>query len=57
VLDAFIIEKIRSENELLDDARQPLQIEISREPERGTESREERNEDTNRGVTIIDYSV
>jgi hypothetical protein len=57
MLDAFIIEKIKRENELRDDARQPLRIEISREPERGAESREERSEDTHRGAIIIDYSV
>ncbi len=57
MLDAFIISKIRQESECLDDARQPLRIEISREPERGTEESQERTETTERGIAIIDFSV
>ena len=56
MLDAFIIEKIQKEAALRDNRREPLHIEIHREPRR--EIRERRQEDTDeRGVAIIDFNV
>jgi len=57
MLDAFIINKIRQDSERLDDAREPLRIEISREPERGTEESQEGTETSERGIAIIDFSI
>jgi len=57
MLDAFIIEKIQREEELRDSAGQPLRIEISREKVRETEGRADNQEETDRGIAIIDFSV
>lgn len=56
MLDAFIIEKIQQERELHDSGRQPLRIEISREPMRESQEHEEK-EPGDRGVANIDFTL
>jgi hypothetical protein len=56
MLDAFIIEKIHQERELRDTVREPLRIEIAREPVRERlEHREEKKSE--RGIAVIDFSI
>ena len=56
MLDAFIIEKIHQERELRDTVREPLRIEIAREPvQEILEHREE--EKSERGIAVIDFSI
>lgn len=63
MLDAFIIERIRREQESRRPARQPMRIEIPREPPPGyrgqPDPRGEDTEDppTDRGVAIIDFTI
>jgi hypothetical protein len=63
MLDAFIIERIRREQESKPPARQPMRIEIPREPPPGyrghPDPRGEDTEDppTDRGVAIIDFTI
>lgn len=63
MLDAFIIERIRREQESKRPARQPMRIEIPREPPpqwRGQpDPRGEDTEDapTDRGIAIIDFTI
>ena len=56
MLDAFIIEKIQQERELHDSVRQPLRIEISREPMCESQEHEEK-ERSDRGVAVIDFTL
>ena len=56
MLDAFIIEKIQQERELVDRSREQLQIEHSRERERAPDS-EPRGDNTERGIAIIDFTI
>jgi len=56
MLDAFIIEKIQQERELHDSVRQPLRIEISREPMQESQDHKEK-EPNDRGVAIIDFTL
>ncbi len=63
MLDAFIIQRIRREQESTLPAREPLRIEVPREPPpqwRGQEDpRGEGTQDppTDRGVAIIDFTI
>ena len=56
MLDAFIIEKIQQERELLDRSREQLQIERSHEHDREPDSAP-RNDNTERGIAIIDFTI
>ncbi len=57
MLDAFIIEKIRREEELVDDKRLPLRIEISQERQREEVAQTETEPQGERGIAIIDFSL
>ena len=57
MLDAFIIEKIRREEELVDDKRLPLRIEISQERQREEAVQTETEQQGERGIAIIDFSL
>ena len=57
MLDAFIIEKIRREEELVDDKRLPLRIEISQERQRDEVAHTETEPQGERGLAIIDFSL
>ena len=63
MLDAFIIQRIRQEQESRRPVRQPLRIEVPQEPRPGyrgqTEPRGEGpgDTDTERGVAIIDFTI
>jgi len=56
MLDAFIIEKIQKERELRESGRDPLHIEIAREPVREVKDRKD-EENKNRGIAIIDFNI
>lgn len=56
MLDAFIIEKIQQERELQESGREPLRIDISREPVRESQVRKD-EEDGERGIAIIDFTI
>ncbi len=58
MLDAYIIEKIKREQEQSRSERQPIQIPTPRYPDRkppGWEDREREDESSDRGVVIIDF--
>jgi len=62
MLDAYIIEQIRKRREQRDPGLRPLQIEVPRHPanERGRQIQEDRRKpenDGDRGVVIIDYTI
>lgn len=59
MLDAFIIDKIRRERESREQSRVPLQIEVPRPHGRAPEDlgRREHEEDQERGVVIIDFTI
>lgn len=59
MLDAFIIDKIRSERESRDTHRVPMQIEVPRPQGRGPDQPERREdeEERERGVVIIDFTI
>lgn len=59
MLDAYIIEKIRKEQEA-DELHPPIRIEvpIDRLPPEDIEREEDEDDDTSdRGITIIDYAI
>jgi len=57
MLDVFIIEKIRREDELVESRQFPLRIEISQERQREDVAPTETEERGDRGIAIIDYSL
>ncbi|MDP7113560.1 MAG: hypothetical protein QGH45_16455 [Myxococcota bacterium] len=58
MLDAYIIQKIKQEREV-ESARPALHIEIPAEPEppRVRDGEREDEDQRDRGVTIVDYSI
>ena len=57
MLDAFIIEKIRREDELAQSKQLPLRIEISQERQREEVAQRETEQQGERGIAIIDFSL
>jgi hypothetical protein len=63
MLDAFIIQRIRREQESTLPARQPLRIEVPREPppqwrgQRDPRAEDTQDPPTDRGVAIIDFTI
>lgn len=63
MLDAFIIQRIRREQESKRPARQPMRIEIPREPppgwrgQRDPQGEETEDPPTDRGIAIIDFTI
>lgn len=57
MLDAFIIEKIQRETDLRDSGREPLHIEINREPMREVKDRRQEEDTNKRGIAIIDFNI
>ena len=63
MLDAFIIQRIRQEQESRRPARQPMRIEVPREPPPGYRGQSEPrgsgqgDAEAERGVAIIDFTI
>ncbi len=57
MLDAFIIEKIRREESHRESDQLPLRIEISQERQQESVGQAEKDEETDRGLAIIDFSI
>ena len=57
MLDAFIIQKIQREEELVNDKQLPLRIEISQERQREEMVQRETEQQGERGIAIIDFSL
>ncbi len=57
MLDAFIIEEIRRREQERDDRRPRLELPLHEPPTQRQIDRSEREEQPQRGVIIIDYSV
>jgi hypothetical protein len=57
MLDVFIIEKIRREDAHRDSDKLPLRIEISQERPDEQAVQTEQEEEGERGIAIIDFSV
>ena len=56
MLDAFIIERIRQQQRVREDAGVPLRIETPPPPPE-PRAREEDNDDPGRGIVIIDFTI
>jgi len=57
MLDAFIIDKIRREDDRRDGDQIPLRIEISRERQQDAVVEAETEDRQDRGIAIIDFSI
>lgn len=56
MLDAFIIERIRQQQRIREDAGVPLRIETPPPPPE-PKAREEDNDDPGRGIAVIDFTI
>ena len=57
MLDAFIISRIREEDELADSKQLPLRIEITQERQRDEMTQRETEQAGERGIADIDFSL
>ena len=57
MLDAFIIDKIRREEDRRDGDQIPLRIEISRERQQDVVVEAETEDRQDRGIAIIDFTI
>jgi len=57
MLDAFIIDKIRREEDRRDGDQIPLRIEISRERQQDAVVEAETEDRQDRGIAIIDFTI
>lgn len=57
MLDAFIIDRIRHQDELANGKQLPLRIDISQERQRDEMAQRETEQAGERGITDIDFSL